>query len=507
MKNMTKFFMAFYLLVFAFFSLPAQDRGLAVVAKEYLGPSVNIGKQWAVFIAIDRYQEWGPLTNPVRDAKEIRDILQEFYYIDEVRELYDREATAAGIRQLLVNLRSQVGANDSVFVFYAGHGYTDPNTNTGFWIPSDAGQDQMRQSNWLPNIQVRSMLSMLNAMHVFLISDACFSGDILNLTRGSGPVIDNEYFRSAYSKVSRQVMTSGSSEEVDDFSEFAMRLKSALRRNESACIDPHSLFAIVREVQHAQPLLGSIPGSEHRDGGTFLFFRKQAATNVPPPSDTAEAHFDKGRLFREREDWDTAILEYTEAIRLDPSYSDAYLGRGIVYYYKKDYDRAITDYTQAIRLDPNYAVAYCNRGAAYDRKGDNDLAIADYTQSIRLDPNYAVAYYNRGQVYYDKKDNDRAIADYTHAIRIDPNYADAYYNRGTAYYYKKDYDLAIADYTQAIRIDPNYAFAYNNRGVTYKDKKDYDRAIADYEAALRIDPNYSLTKSNLEEARRLKAEQ
>ena len=262
-------------------NLFAQNRGLQI--QHNTGLDSAVGKQWAVFIAIDHYREWTPLSNPVKDAKEIRDILLEDYYIDEVRELYDLDATAAGIRQLLFNLRTQVGMDDSVFVFYAGHGYTDPNTNTGFWIPSDAGQDQMRQSNWLPNIQVRNMLAQLAAMHVFLISDACFSGDILDLTRGAGPAIDSESLRRAYSLVSRQVLTSGSSEEVPDSSEFAMRLKSALRRNENTCIDPYGLFTIVREVQRTQPLLGSIPGSEHREGGSFLFFRKQAATNVPPP--------------------------------------------------------------------------------------------------------------------------------------------------------------------------------------------------------------------------------
>ena len=53
---------------------------------------------------------------------------------------------------------------------------------------------------------------------------------------------------------------------------------------------------------------------------------------------------------------------------------------------KGDYDRAIADYDEAIRLDPRYAVAYYNRGVAYCDKGDYDRAIADYNEAIRLDP-------------------------------------------------------------------------------------------------------------------------
>ena len=258
------------------FGLFAQSRGGDLEA--VVGPNVTVGKQWAVFIAIDRYQEWGPLNNPVRDAKEIRDILRESYIIDEIRELYDREATNTGIRRLLTGLQSAVGKDDSVFIFYAGHGYTDSNTNTGFWIPTDGQHQDIGQANWLPNIQIRNMLTMLPARHVFLVSDSCFSGDILDIFRGAPPTIDNDRYRRAYSMASRKVMTSGASEEVPDTSEFILRLKNGLRWANGACIDPDYLYynAGVRDVQSTLPLLGTISGSGFQTGGSFLFFRKQA---------------------------------------------------------------------------------------------------------------------------------------------------------------------------------------------------------------------------------------
>ena len=154
------------------------------------------------------------------------------------------------------------------------------------------------------------------------------------------------------------------------------------------------------------------------------------------------------------EDWDGAIACFSDALSqtaervpvLDQS--TIYFYRGAAYYYKGDYDRAITDYDQAIRLQPDLAGAYYNRGLTYADKGDYDRAIADYDQAIRLRPDLAEAYYNRGNAYADKGDTDRAIADYDQAIQLRPDYATAYYNRGVAYYYKGDYDRAIADYTQ-----------------------------------------------------------
>jgi hypothetical protein len=267
-----------------FSSAAAQDRGLTVAARDILGNNTAVGKQWAVFIAIDRYQEWGPLSNPVKDARELKEILAGNYYIDEVRELYDSQATAANIRRLFDELRQKTALNDSVFLFYAGHGQTDDVTKTGSWIPVDGGRDRFAQANWLPNIQVRNMLAALPAKHVFLIADACFSGDILDTSRGASPEINNEYLRRAYGRVSRQVMTSGASETVPDASEFALRLKSVLRRSEEPCVDPEQLFISVRDVKSTQPLLGYIKGSEHQEGGSFLFFRKQNQSTAAVPA-------------------------------------------------------------------------------------------------------------------------------------------------------------------------------------------------------------------------------
>ena len=70
-----------FLLIASASLLFSQDR--ALVMQEAAGPNAVVGKQWAVFIAIDRYREWPPLANPVRDASELRDILLGQYYIDD----------------------------------------------------------------------------------------------------------------------------------------------------------------------------------------------------------------------------------------------------------------------------------------------------------------------------------------------------------------------------------------------------------------------------------------
>lgn len=72
---------------------------------------------------------------------------------------------------------------------------------------------------------------------------------------------------------------------------------------------------------------------------------------------TAEA-FDRGTAALDQHDYDTAIAEFTEVIRLDPTADAAYHNRASAYADKKEYAKAIADYEQAIRLAPGDSASH-----------------------------------------------------------------------------------------------------------------------------------------------------
>ena len=70
-------------------------------------------------------------------------------------------------------------------------------------------------------------------------------------------------------------------------------------------------------------------------------------------------------------------------MRLAPTYALPYNTRGIAWERKGDFDRAIADFTEAMRLDPKFNVPYNNLGNLYlVEKGDLDRAIACFNEAI-----------------------------------------------------------------------------------------------------------------------------
>jgi len=167
--------------------------------------------------------------------------------------------------------------------------------------------------------------------------------------------------------------------------------------------------------------------------------------------------------------------------------AEAFNTRGIGYRLKGEYDRAIQDYNQAIRINAKFSTAYNNRAIAYDTKGDYDRAIADYEQAIKLKPS-AETYFNRGNAHLGKSHYDHAIDDYNQAIKLKPDFAAAFDNRCWARAVVGILKPALADCNQALRLMPNNPATLDSRGFVFLKMTNFDAAVSDYDAALRTDP-------------------
>ena len=66
------------------------------------------------------------------------------------------------------------------------------------------------------------------------------------------------------------------------------------------------------------------------------------------------------------------------------TYSGAYYNRGNAYYQLEEYDSALLDFDQAIRLEGTLALAYAGRALVFTHLGQNGLAKIDTEMAVAL---------------------------------------------------------------------------------------------------------------------------
>ena len=147
--------------------------------------------------------------------------------------------------------------------------------------------------------------------------------------------------------------------------------------------------------------------------------------------------------------WDNALKDYTEAIRLDPANYAAFAGRGIAHKGKGDLAAALRDLNEAIRLAPTSPVAFNSRAALWTAKGDLEATLRDFAEAIKLSPYYASPYNNRAWLLATSKhdhirDGKAALADATKACEL-TTYNNAVFldTLAAAYAETGDFDQAI----------------------------------------------------------------
>ena len=185
-------------------------------------------------------------------------------------------------------------------------------------------------------------------------------------------------------------------------------------------------------------------------------------------------------------DADAALAHCTRAIdtgQLSPAGLAITLNnRANAYQNKRDWDRAIADYNEALRLEADSALFRNNRGAAYQHKGDHERALQDYDAAIRLDSTSASAFNNRGRAYHFKENYAQAIRDYDEAIELDPDYALAFYNRGLARFDQSLYIASVPDFVRALSLDPGNPYRVIGQYLAKARAGDTDREALAYHA-------------------------
>jgi tetratricopeptide (TPR) repeat protein len=183
-----------------------------------------------------------------------------------------------------------------------------------------------------------------------------------------------------------------------------------------------------------------------------------------------------------------ALAFYDQLISKGQNYF-ALVTRARVRYERREYDSAVNDCSEALRIVPEGTAAFCMRARALARLSRHKEAFADVDAAIRIDPKFGPAYAVRGHLWLEISEAAKAVEDFNRGIELDPKSAWAYGGRGRAHSTLGDQEHAIADFSAALKINPHLRAVWNNRGNAWYKKGDYSHAVGDYSVALNLAPS------------------
>ena len=267
----------------------AGDRAIGVAPGGPPGSVSITGEYWAVLIGIDEYAYAPNLESAVKDVQAVRAVLESRYgfHPSRIKQLLNAQATRKNIENTLYALSREAGPEDSVFIYYAGHGQYDQARDHGWWVPTNG---EPRQAGTLiTNATILRYIKGMQAKHVYLVADSCFSGSLFG-TRALPPITDR-WYAELYKDRSRWGLTSGATEPVADkglggHSPFAYFLLKLLRENTHPYLVPSTIHEALaplvanntNQVPRSEPLTQS--GDE---GGQFVFRLTATPGESPTP--------------------------------------------------------------------------------------------------------------------------------------------------------------------------------------------------------------------------------
>ena len=258
------------------------------------------GKNYFFAIGINKYQndKIPKLVNACRDILDLAQLLKEDYSFYEQELLLDEDATRSNIINKLNELPRKIAPDDKLLIYYSGHGKVDENDKSrGYWIPVDGEINDV--SSYVTNADVTDIVKSIDARHLLLISDSCFSAALLQKFRS----VDAEgAFDSMENSKSRWAFVSGkgvvSDGEEGGHSPFANGIIKQLKKNQDKINISLLADQVIKQVSNLydqDAVAIPLRTMEHEEGGQFVFVKKQT----------------------EKDDWDNA-----QAINSEVSYVD-----------------------------------------------------------------------------------------------------------------------------------------------------------------------------------------
>lgn len=129
---------------------------------------------------------------------------------------------------------------------------------------------------------------------------------------------------------------------------------------------------------------------------------------------------------------------------------------------KGEFDEAIAEFREALRLAPDSAVTHGHLGAALVSRRAREEGLEHLHRSVELDPANGQARYEVATILLDSGHYVDAAQELRATVRLIPNSVEAHNSLGVALASQGQLDEAIAHFEQALRLQPAHADAQRN---------------------------------------------
>ena len=205
--------------------------------------------------------------------------------------------------------------------------------------------------------------------------------------------------------------------------------------------------------------------------------------------DSCYAHYNLGVDLANHEDFDRAIEEFNETLRLKPRHAGALGSLGKALHEQGKTEEAIENYTAALKIRANMPKIHRWLGSALEEVGRTDEAAKHFSEALRFDPDSAKAHSALGIMLVQQGKIEASLAHLTEAVKSNPDNANIRYNLGLALAKLGRVGQATQHLAESVRLGPDNFEAQCCLAAALAMQGQADRALAHYVAALRLKPD------------------
>jgi tetratricopeptide (TPR) repeat protein len=402
-------------------------------------------KSWAIVIGVENYLLAPKIPGVIEDAKTVAQAFRQLGF-DEVVELYDKDASARRLQQMLSDyLPRKVGRYDRLVLYFAGHAgvmQDHDGMELGYLVPWDAQVGSLSKSMTFEQLKEFSRRSA-SKHTVFFLNAAVRGWEVstaqpLSLEGRLAP--EDEMERRAV-----QVLTAGDKGESlshENGKSFFVQvlvkgLSGAADRNKNGWLMASEVGDYVKQqvserskgVQH--PLFVQLEG----EGDTVLIEGRKAAfiMGAEPRSpeerrQAAKMQYEQAvALLQTGKSPEEALERLDRALEYDPTFGDAYVLKSYVRLeVLPNLEDALSAAMLAVQHAPKNPDAQYTLGMIYEKRGQYVQAERAMREALVANPNYTDVYFSLGLLYADAmKDQPKSVEAFTRYLELGGNHARA----------------------------------------------------------------------------------